>query len=357
MSTRPWIALIALVAVAPTARAQATKTGDAPKAAAAAAPRPGIEATPVATMANAKQVVGTVDGEPITRGEVVNMLGRMQIPFGREEEAYLSAVDILVNIHLLSRFLNDQKIAVSPKDIDAELNQQRKIFADQKTSLENVLSASGTTLDEAKTKIVRGLQWKQYIAARISDPELTRYMKQHVDLFSGNRVRASHILIKVDPKAPAADKDAAKAKLAGIRAEIKAGKISFPDAANKYSEDLQGETPNGGDVGYFGRRGELVEPFVAAAFALPKGEISEPVETEYGYHLIQVTDRQNGKMPELAQVKDQIVQVYGADAQDTIIKAARDKAKVDVKPMPADLFPKPKPQPAAAKGAEAPKAN
>ena len=177
-------------------------------------------------------------------------------------------------------------------------------------------------------------------------------MKQNADLFSGTRVRASHILVKVDPKAPQAEKDAARAKLAGIRADIKAGKISFPDAANKYSDDHpDGESPNGGDVGYFGRRGELVEPFVAAAFALPKGELSEPVETEYGMHLIQVTDRQPGKLPELAQVKDQIVQIYGSDAQDAIIKAARDKAKVDVKPMPTDLFPKP--QPAAT---EAPKA-
>lgn len=355
MSTRPWIALLALCALAaPEARAQGVKTGDAPKAKAKAAPapQPGFEPSPVATATNAKQVVATVDAEPITRGEVVNMLGRMQIPFGKEQEAYEGAVDILVNIHLLSRFLNGQKIAVSPKDIEGELNQQRKIFAEQKTSLERVLDASGTTLEEAKAKIVRSLQWKQYVAARISDPELTRYMKQNADLFSGTRVRASHILVKADPKAPQAEKDAARAKLAGIRADIKAGKISFPDAANKYSDDHpDGESPNGGDVGYFGRRGELVEPFVAAAFALPKGELSEPVETEYGMHLIQVTDRQPGKLPELAQVKDQIVQIYGSDAQDAIIKAARDKAKVDVKPMPTDLFPKP--QPAAT---EAPKA-
>ena len=87
-------------------------------------------------------------------------------------------------------------------------------------------------------------------------------------------VRASHIL--VDSKEEASQ----------IKSDIESGKISFEDAASKYSKCPSGQ--RGGDLGGFGK-GMMVKPFEDAAFSAQIGEVTEPVKTQFGYHLIKVT--------------------------------------------------------------------
>ncbi len=89
-------------------------------------------------------------------------------------------------------------------------------------------------------------------------------------------VRASHILVKTRPEA------------VKIRKEIVNGDISFEDAAEKYS--LCPSSANGGDLGYF-KRGQMVQPFSDVAFDLKVGQISDPVGTKFGWHLIKVVDK------------------------------------------------------------------
>ena len=124
----------------------------------------------------------------------------------------------------------------------------------------------------------------------------------------------------------------------GIKKEIESGKITFADAANKYSEDpANKEQPTGGDLRYFPRK-KYTEPFSAAAFALKTGAISDPVETEYGMHLIQVTDKKPGTAVDLKRYKEKILNQFAVDEQNRIVEEMRKTAKVDVQPMPADLF-------------------
>jgi len=89
-----------------------------------------------------------------------------------------------------------------------------------------------------------------------------------------NSVRASHILV------------ATEAEALKIKSDIESNKITFEDAAQKYSKCPSGR--NGGDLGFFGR-GQMVKPFEDAAFNSPVNEVSAPVKTQFGYHLIKVT--------------------------------------------------------------------
>ena len=88
-------------------------------------------------------------------------------------------------------------------------------------------------------------------------------------------VRASHILVNSESQA------------LRLKKEIDAGEITFQDAAKKYSQCPSGQ--NGGDLGYFGRN-QMVREFENASFSLPVGQVSAPVRTQFGYHLIKVTD-------------------------------------------------------------------
>ena len=100
--------------------------------------------------------------------------------------------------------------------------------------------------------------------------------------------RASHILINADKAAPTAERDKARAKAQEILATLKQSPDKFAELAKKFSQDT-GSASKGGDLDFFAR-GAMVKPFEEAAFALKKGDTSDVVESEFGFHIIRVTD-------------------------------------------------------------------
>lgn len=174
---------------------------------------------------------------------------------------------------------------------------------------------------------------------------MRRFYADHRDLFSGTQIRASHILLKCDPDTSEAEKEKIRQKLAGIKSDIEQRKMTFAEAANKYSEDPANAGGAGGDLDYFSLTSGYIEEFTDVAFKLKKGVISDVVETPFGFHLIQVTDRKEGKPVDFDQNKAAIVQAFAAELQKNVVSAERKTAKFDIKPIPKDLFP---PEPAAA---------
>ncbi|HXE46970.1 MAG TPA: SurA N-terminal domain-containing protein [Ramlibacter sp.] len=182
----------------------------------------------------------------------------------------------------------------------------------------------------------------------VNEQDLKTYYDQNVGRLSGKEERrASHILIAVPKGAPADDREKAKAKAQELLAQVKKSPGSFADVAKKNSQD-PGSATNGGDLDFFAR-GAMTKPFEDAAFALPKGEISGVVETEFGYHIIMVTDIKSPKQrsfeemrPEIeAELKKQQAQRKFAEAADTFsngvyeqadsLKPVADKLKLEIR--------------------------
>ena len=309
-----------------------------------AASKPAAPAVATATAAQTKgadlsEVVVNVNGQPVSKRELIKLLSQFQIPPGSEQRAFDSGIELLVNTKLLEQFLAKANLSVTKADVEKTISQERARLEQQGGSLEKALAETNTTVDELRAEIARSLQWRAYVTEKATDAELQDFLKKNADVFSGTLVKASHILLKVDPKATAEDKQKIQQKLAAIRQEIESKKISFADAANKYSEDDGNVAqPSGGDLGFFPRRGQFIEPFAKAAFAMKKGEISEPIETEYGQHLIFVADRKEGATLDFDKIKNDVLNQYAADLQTKIVEAERKNAKIEIKPMPADLF-------------------
>ncbi len=291
------------------------------------------------------EVVATVNGTEIKKSELIGFLSKFSIPPGNEQQVYQQAVGMLCNTELLSQTLQAMKIEVAPKDIDAELaRMDSDLKRTQNVDLKTVLAETNTPMDVIRTRIGNMLRWKKYMEPKQSDEQLKKYYNEHQEYFDPTTVRASHILLMVKEEATPAEKEAIKQKLIAIKKDIDAKKIGFKDAANKYSEDPGNqETKAGGDLGFFPRKGLFVEPFAAAAFALKANQISEPVETQFGWHLIQVTDIKVGEKPKFEQVRDQILEGLTREEQERLVDDARKTAKIDIKPMPKDLFPPPPP--------------
>lgn len=326
-----------------------------------AAPAGGAPARPAAAQAKtANAVLATVNGEPIQASEFRQFLSQFSVPPGREQAFYEQAIEYLVSRKLLGQFLKEQRVEVPAKEVEDELAKYSQEATQRGGSLEAMLAESNLTPTEFRNRLAEQLQFKKYILTRGTEAELRKYAEANKDIFNGTEVRASHILFSVEPDAPAADKEKARARAEDVKKQIDAGQISFADAANKFSEDPGNKaTPNGGDLDFFARRGKFIEPFAAAAFGMKKGEISGPVETEYGIHLIQVTDRREGRPYDFERDRQNILNEYASDLQKQIVEDMRKKAKIVVNPMPPGLVtteaPAAAPKPAAPKAA-APKA-
>jgi peptidyl-prolyl cis-trans isomerase C len=327
-----------VVGLAASAGAQAPATAQ-PKG----SPAPARAGTPPPRPAILDQVLSTVNGEKITRGELYQHLNSAGIPPGAvsEQEMYRVGIDGLVNFKLVHQYLVKQKIPVTEKEIDEEYGALEAALKKEGQDIGVALGAAGITKAQVRDEMKKKLQWRNYVTAVATDANLEKYVAENKDVFNRTQVRASHIVLRVEPTASPAEKESVKQKLLAIKRDVDSNKISFADAANKYSEDDGNKaSPSGGDLGYFLRRGQFEPLFTAAAFALKKGSISDTVETPFGFHLIQVTDRKDGTPVDFKQNKLLIQNEYATDLQERIVAQERKIAKIETVKMPDDLFPK-----------------
>lgn len=139
----------------------------------------------------------------------------------------------------------------------------------------------------------------------VTDDDVKAYYEQNKKLYATEEQRrASHILIAVKKDASAADQAAAKSKAEGLVAQLRKNPGDFAKLAKANSQD-PGSAENGGDLGYFGK-GAMVKPFEDAAFSLKQGEISDPVQSDFGYHIIEVTGIKPAAVKPLEAVKAEI---------------------------------------------------
>ena len=137
-------------------------------------------------------------------------------------------------------------------------------------------------------------------AVTVTDREIKRYYNENLSRFSApEQVQASHILFKTGPEV---DEAAIRAKAESVLAQARSG-ADFAELATEHSEDTTAE--NGGDLGFFGR-GQMVPEFDRAAFTLPIGDISDLVQTQYGFHIIKVTNKQDPMTQPLDGLREQI---------------------------------------------------
>ncbi len=187
-------------------------------------------------------------------------------------------------------------------------------------------------------EVINALLAQEYIRKNISDPanvsdkEIKDYYEKHKSQFmQPEQVKASHILIRVPSGADNKKWNEAKKKAQDIRKQIMAGE-DFATLAKKYSQD-PGSKSRGGDLGYF-KKGQMVPDFEKAAFSLKKGEVSQPVKTTFGYHIIKVYDKKPAKQKSLKDAKQEIRQMLLRKKQfklrDEIIAKLKKKYKVEV---------------------------
>ena len=163
----------------------------------------------------------------------------------------------------------------------------------------------------------------------VTNDEMKEYYDDNKDDFYIDQVEASHILIKTtdDEGNQLSDekKEEAKKKAEEVLSKAKSGE-EFSKLAKEYSEDTV-SAENGGELGFFGK-GQMVQPFEEAAFSMKVGEISDLVESDFGYHIIKVTDKED-RQKTFDEVKETIRKTLQDEKCDAQVEKLKEEAKVE----------------------------
>jgi peptidyl-prolyl cis-trans isomerase D len=233
--------------------------------------------------------------------KVRNDLSAQQVLSGLQNSALVSQkqTDTAVDAFLQRREIQIQKwssadFASKVQSSDADLEKFYQSQADRFRSVESA-DIEYLVLDTAALQ--KNIQ--------LPEQDLKTYYEQNLQRLAGQEQRrASHILIAAAKDAPAAERTAARAKADELLASVRKNPKGFADLARKNSQDT-GSASKGGDLDFFAR-GAMVKPFEDAAFALQKGDISAVVESDFGFHIIQLTDIQAPKTPSFEAMRPQL---------------------------------------------------
>ena len=252
----------------------------------------------------------------ITRGELERALNVLvaqnRIQLGASPEALKEAQKAALDQLIFAELIYQEGLKTPPADLEKQIDfkmSQNKGKFESPAKYEEALKSSGVTEKDLTEITKKDIVISNYIESKIaptvsvSDEEIKSFYNENRDrLGEEPQVKASHILIGVESSASPETKAKAKEKAEAILKELKGGK-DFAEAAKTSSTCPSKE--QGGDLGFFGK-GQMVPEFEQAAFALKPGELSGVVETQFGYHIIKVTDKKGGEPPKLEEIKDRI---------------------------------------------------
>ncbi|MGE5508612.1 MAG: peptidylprolyl isomerase [Chitinophagales bacterium] len=254
--------------------------------------------------------VAEVNGESISRAEFLSVL---------EQAAGAQILEQMISIRLLIQ-ANRAEHLVSAEEIQKEFDEVRGQFPGEPEFLA-ALKENSLTPETLKQQIEAKLTLQRLAVKGVtaSDEEIAKYFEDHkAELGQPEQVKASHILVATEEEAKQ------------IAAELAAG-ADFVKLAAEKSQD-PGSKDQGGDLGFFGR-GELVPEFEEVAFTLPAGQISAPVKTQFGWHVIKVVEHRPATPATLDAVKETIRQTIIREKTKQpadVISELRGKAQVKI---------------------------
>jgi len=263
----------------------------------------------------AASVNGTVITVKTLDHEVDLLMNRMAREGRQVQDAQIPAIKNEILESLIAQELLYQKsqksgVKVDAKDLDGKMESIKGRFQDE-DAYKKAIAAMEVTEEEMKRKMKKNLAidalLKDELAGKmtVTDAESKKFYDEHPALFKrGEQVKASHILVKVDPSAGGDQKAEARKKIESIQKKLKKGE-DFAAMAKEYSQCPS--SSRGGDLGYF-ERGKMVKPFEDAAFALAPNQVSGVVETQFGYHLIKVLDKRPESAVAYNDVKERLTE-------------------------------------------------
>jgi parvulin-like peptidyl-prolyl isomerase len=299
-------------------------------------------------------VAATVNGQPIS--ELAVQRGLNRLPPAKQADARQQIVDFLIDNLLLDQYLTQLGVQVTAKEVEARLVQLQDEAKKAGETVEKMMQELKVSEEELRTQLASELRWDRYCDQKATDAVLRNLFDKNPEMFDGSMVRARHILLS-PPSGDARAAEEARTRLQGIKRQVEelavralaqippgADALSREKARTKEIEDafaaLAGKESTcpskaqGGDLGWFPRSGSMVEPFAKAAFELKNYQMTDVVATQFGYHLILVTDRRPGKETKFDDIKDIVKEVFCERLREAYCAQLKPRARIVINPVP-----------------------
>ncbi|MHC4253733.1 MAG: peptidylprolyl isomerase [Planctomycetota bacterium] len=304
-----------------------------------------LSSFPATTVAGEKpqgvvDVVAIVNGEPLLRSTLDEFLA----PYRKAKASPAAlarirrrAVQTLITDMLITQYLDSKGFTASEELLDAEMGRARARYENLRerqkkldrpavpASFEELLRKNDMSVEKLKAAPPPRMRFRLYVRSGMTEEALRDLFDRERSTFDGKKVQARHILISTKAIRNREGKEAVRKSAERLRERIVAG-ADFAKLASEMSVCKSG--PHGGDLGFFRRRGDMLEGFSKAAFELEVGGISPVVETSLGFHIIEVTGIQPGD-PEvkLDDVRSEVETLWidrrGMEVYGRIIEAAK----------------------------------
>lgn len=287
--------------------------------------------------------VALVNGSEITREAFNREMDRVQRQImasnGQLDAAGMPALqkrvlDSMIGRELLFQESKKKGIKVEEKEINGQVATIKSRYPSEE-AFKSVLSQNGIDEASLKSEIGKMMTIKKFVEeefkekSKVTDEEVKAFYDGQPKQFTKpEEVRASHILVKVEDTATEEQKAGARKKIEDVQARIKKGE-DFGALAKELSDCPSSE--KNGDLNYFRRGQGMVKPFEDAAFSLKQGEVSDIVETEFGYHLIKVTDKRPETLVPYETVKDKLKEFMRQNKMQKEIQMHVEKMRAEAK--------------------------
>lgn len=234
----------------------------------------------------------------------------------------------MINEELLYQVAQEQDISASESEVEEQIQQYKGQYGEE--GFASALANAGMNEDQLRSEISRSLTIQKLLEEEVTsgidvtDEEVREFYEENTQMFEESQsVKASHILIDTREAETEEAKEEARARAEELLEELEDG-ADFAELAREHSEGPSAQ--NGGSLPQFSR-GEMVPSFEEAAFALEAGEISDVVETRFGFHIIKVEEKSTGGTTPYEEVKPQIAQYLEQQRQQEAVQAYLDELK------------------------------
>lgn len=228
----------------------------------------------------------------------------------KRAQALRKTLDTMIDEKLVDNELKDLKVSIGDKEVDAAIDEVKKSYNLNDDQLTQAVAREGYTLTEYREQMRKQIGRYKLIAekvrknVKVSDADVqTEYDRMTRSEGEDYEVHIRHILINVPRTATQADVETARKKAQAIAVEARNPGVDFAALAKKRSEGSS--SSDGGDLGFF-KRGTMVPEFERVAFSLKTGEVSDPVRTQFGWHVLKLEEIRKLGMKPLAEVRPEI---------------------------------------------------
>ncbi len=309
-------------------------------------------------------MIARVEGVDITRAAVEQETQNLMLQFGGKispDQAdrmlpmlQRQALENLINRQLLQQAAAQAGVEVTPEAVDERIAKISEQFTSPEV-LKERLTAAGVSEESFRRQITEALKIEKLLEERspvpgVTEVEIEEFYTANPDNFQEpEQVQAAHILIAVGPEDTEEQKEEKRRQLDEIKEKIEDDDAEFAEMAKEHSTCPSASS--GGDLGTFGR-GQMVPEFEEVAFALKPGELSDIVETQFGYHLIKVDEHKEARTTPLEEAREKIENFLQNQQREKVVvgylTSLRNGASIKYAdgfepPPPAQSFPPPQP--------------